>query len=176
MLSSLDNSLFYLINKSWSNKFFNMFMPTFSDFGCWQFLTIIGVTLLFFWGKKQRKYAFYLLLGLFISTVVVYLLKTWTARPRPFMVLPNINLFIAMKEASFSFPSRHAVNAFMAVTLLSMLHKKFYYLYFLAAIVAFSRVYVGVHYPSDVIAGALIGVILGYCILRIDKLIFTENL
>lgn len=168
MLSALDNSFFYFINRGCSNHFLNVIMPFITELGGWKVL-LVTVGILFFSRKKEVKTLGILLFtGLIASYAVVFILKIWFARPRPFLLLPDVNLLI--RDRGFSFPSGHAANAFMAATLLFTYSKKLYYLYIAAIGVVFSRIYLGVHFPSDVIAGALLGIILGYGIRRISQM------
>lgn len=157
---SLDNSLFYLINKNCSNSFLDILAPLFAKISNFQFLFVVGFVLVFFNKVKLKKLGISLMVGLGISYGLVYLLKTWIARPRPFLVLPDVNLLI--KTGGPSFPSGHAVFIFLAVTLAAVYYPKCRYLYILAFLAVFFRIYAGVHYPSDVLAGAALGSIIGY--------------
>ena len=91
-------------------------------------------------------------------------LKVWVERERPPLDNPEPAPLVAL-PASYSFPSGHAVVAFACATVISFAVPRLRWpLYALAALVAFSRVYVGVHFPGDVAAGAVIGVVLGLVI------------
>jgi undecaprenyl-diphosphatase len=90
------------------------------------------------------------------------LLKNLVERVRPCNVLEHVNILVNCTE-SFSFPSSHAVNNFAAAVFFSMLFSKYrVWFYTVAVLQAFSRPYVGVHYPSDVLGGAIIGAAIGY--------------
>lgn len=88
-------------------------------------------------------------------------LKEIAARPRPCHALPDFN-HIANCSNSYSFPSNHASNVFTAATLTSLGFKDLTLLaYTIALLVCYSRVYLAVHYPSDVFAGAVFGALMG---------------
>ncbi|RFS15310.1 phosphatase PAP2 family protein [Emticicia sp. C21] len=96
--------------------------------------------------------------GLVVSLGTSYILKKVVDRPRPFQEYPYIHP--AIVETDPSFPSGHATAAFAAATSLSLTARKWYVTvpaYLWAGTVAYSRLHLGVHYPSDVLAGALIG-------------------
>lgn len=85
-------------------------------------------------------------------------LKLWIERDRPPVSRPVPEPLLEA-PSTFSFPSGHATVAFAAATVLALAVPRLRWpLYALAALIAFSRVYVGVHYPGDVLAGALLGV------------------
>jgi undecaprenyl-diphosphatase len=88
--------------------------------------------------------------------------KELVARDRPCHVLSGLRE-IANCSNSFAFPSNHAINSFTAATLIGLSYKRTAYaLYTLAILIGYSRVYLGVHYPSDVLSGALCGILIGF--------------
>ena len=96
-----------------------------------------------------------------LAAVADNLLKTAVGRPRPFVADPAIHPLIARPHDS-SMPSGHALTAFACSTIVAMLEPRLRWpAYGLAAAIAASRVYLGVHYPSDVVAGAAVGAALG---------------
>ena len=120
--------------------------------------------MVFLWFKRMRGLALVLAtaLAVSISDFLGATLKEIVARDRPCHVLANVK-DIANCSNSFSFPSNHAINSFTFATIVSCAYKNFsFFLYILALIIAYSRVYLGVHYPTDILSGALCGILIGY--------------
>ena len=168
-----DLPLFNFINHGLSSHALNIVMPMISRLGGGELYFLIGVMLLFLKKREYKILGIVLLAGLTLSYYVVGVLKVFIARPRPFVALGNVILLGDMSTTP-SFPSNHAVGAFMIATLLASQLKKrtlFYsvLLYLFAVLVSFSRVYIGVHYPSDVLAGAVIGVVVGLILVKIES-------
>ena len=170
-LFQLDTFLFYVINKDLANPLFDWLMPfvTKKEHG---FPLWIAVYIMLLWkgGKKGRIAALLIIPVIFASDQLsAQVLKPLFERIRPCVALENVRLLTGMKT-SYSFPSAHATNIFAAATFFTLFYPKGKWAYLtLALLVSISRVYVGVHYPSDVIAGAIVGWIIGWIVFQILK-------
>ena len=99
-----------------------------------------------------------------VAESVSGLAKDWVSRDRPPLVDPEPAPLIELPHTS-SFPSGHATVAFACATVIALAVPRLRWpVFVLAALIAFSRVYVGVHYPLDVLAGALLGVGIGFAV------------
>lgn len=127
---------------------------------CWVFISLV---LLFM--KKYRRAGILMLAAMAAATLLGEgLLKHIICRPRPFQYISSdfLPLLIA-PPSGYSFPSGHTCASFAAASALFTQHKKQGALAFLlAALIGFSRMFLLVHFPSDVLAGALLGALLGF--------------
>jgi len=159
LLVEIDTAVFYFINVSLANPFFDWFMPFITEkthwFPVWG-VVIIG--LLWKGGKKGRGAVLLIIPVIFLSDQLsAHVIKPWIARPRPCVTLPDVHLLVGLKT-SLSFPSAHAANFFAVATHFNYFYPKYRWVYFSAAFfVALSRVFIGVHYPLDIIAGGILG-------------------
>lgn len=176
--------LFYSINLGMENGFLNSLMPALTDFGSFVAWGILCGLIYLFGGNRSRKIAILGLAALILGNVVVYVLKYVVAEPRPFLVLSNVHQLVSESEV-YSFPSGHSASSFAVATVLGLKYslnfknKRFRLIYPLiafAALIGFSRVYIGVHYPLDVVFGALIGVLSALTVLRLREDIFNSKI
>ena len=168
----MDTQLFFLINRGMANPLFDVLMPALTHQG---YLLVIPLALYALYagsraktpaGRSYGRDAIFAVLIAVLAIVLAetlnYWLKVLIARPRPCHALESVRLLVDC-SASFSLPSSHAVTSFAYAVPLSLLTRPFLtalwrlFPLVLAVMVALSRPYLGVHYPSDILAGALLG-------------------
>lgn len=148
-------------------------MKLFTTLGGTPVVFVLSVLIILLLIKKHKKEAFLFALSLILGCVLNYLFKIIFHQPRP-----EIAPLIKLKD--YTYPSGHAMNNLVFYCLLAFYtfhfteNKKLSVLagiiaFFMVAVIGFSRIYLGVHYPSDVLAGWLVGFWLLITILIIDK-------
>ncbi|KAF0184557.1 MAG: hypothetical protein FD164_413 [Nitrospirae bacterium] len=174
-LHAIDTAIFFFINQGISNSLFDAIVPFITTRGYLFFAPYAVYVLLKAFSDDRKKLP--LALTAFAVAVAAVLLGDWLgaeikkliARERPCNVLEGVHLLVGCTKSA-SMPSNHAVNGFSAAVALFFFTRDFisgpvrWYPLAIAAVIAFSRPYVGVHYPSDVIAGALFGSGIGYAL------------
>ncbi|MFY8021115.1 MAG: phosphatase PAP2 family protein [Bacteroidia bacterium] len=106
-----------------------------------------------------------------------YVLKELVKRQRPYLSYAEIELY-GPKESGYSFPSNHTSSSFATATSLSILYPKWYVIvpaYTWSSAVAYSRMHVGVHYPSDILAGAALGAGSAWACYYLNKKLFSSK-
>lgn len=170
IINSLDINILNFIRNSFSNPVMDKLMIFFTSLGDKGFIWIvIGVVLLF--QKKYRRVGFVLLMALLVTSIMgERIIKNIAQRPRPFTTYPYISIIIN-PPTSFSFPSGHTASSFAAAFVLGYYLKEWRYIaYIFASLIAFSRLYLFVHNPSDIVAGILLGTLCALLTIKvIDK-------
>jgi len=163
----LDVQTFFFINKTCANPVCDVVMPLMSAIGSGQGIFVLSLLALLLAKAEKRKAALVLWAGLTVTYYLSAVLKETIGRPRPFLVLAGVNLLAS--TGRHSFPSTHAMQSFMAAAVASRYVGWHGLFYGFAILVGLSRVCMGVHYPSDVLAGAVIGAIIGYALVQFAK-------
>ncbi|MFA5173725.1 MAG: phosphatase PAP2 family protein [Candidatus Pacearchaeota archaeon] len=141
------------------------------------YIIFFFLTSLFLLKEHKRRWIPPLWVTSLMALAITFILQILIARPRPFQV-ENISVlqiaFYFMRNNfntwNFSFPCLQAVLVFSALPILAKEFKRFKWVWFIfACLVAISRVYFGVNYLSDVIAGGLIGVLIGILVVKVEE-------
>lgn len=170
LIQNIDSSILYFMQDHVQNHFLNLIMIFITNLGNMGLIWIlIAIALLF--TNKFRKVGILMLCALVINTILgEVILKHMFQRPRPFNTLQHLDLLIK-KPQSYSFPSGHTSSAFACAVILAYYVKKAAVpSIILACLIAFSRVYLTVHYPSDVLAGIVLGIISAMITIYLHKL------
>jgi len=164
-LQSSDTTLFYSINSTHTLAF-DYVMVFLSNYGRELLWGCIIILLWFLGGRESKLTAFILVISFLSLTVLGESLKLLESRQRPFETLLDVRLLVRPPTDS-SFPSGHALNACAGATVAWHRMKKRYSLPLMleSSLVAYSRIYVGVHYPLDVISGSILGIAIACLIL-----------
>lgn len=158
---NLDWSILHWIQSTLICPLMDFLMPKITLLGNGGVIWILAVVILLC-TKKYRRQGVLLLAGLVVGVLVGNVcLKHLIARPRPCWLDSSVQLLIA-NPTDYSFPSGHALSSVISATVLTKTNRCFGYAAIpLAALIAFSRLYLYVHFPSDVLAAAVLGIVIG---------------
>jgi undecaprenyl-diphosphatase len=166
-LKNIDITVYRFINADLKSQFLDLVMPWISDLGSGKVFFALAVIFVLLKAKDKKALGILIFAGMTLSYYVVQILKEVVARPRPFLVLEGARVLDKVKD--FSFPSGHATAIFIMAVILSSYARFHVLVYSFAVLVCASRIYLGMHYPSDVIAGALIGLVLGKALVKVSS-------
>lgn len=165
-LYAVDVALFYFLNRTIANPVFDVIFPFLTDLNKQPFTGYVVVAVIgwVLWkgGTKGRITVLMLVIGAVIGDQLSSsVLKPLFGRIRPCRALEGVRMLVDC-GSGLSFPSSHAVNNFTGATIISFFYRRQtpYWMAF-ASLTALSRPYVGVHYPSDILGGAVIGMVIG---------------
>ncbi len=159
LLQNIDNSILLFIKNNMHGHMMDKAMVIITSLGNGGIMWI-AIAVLLMINKKYRKIGVMALGALILSTILGEgILKHVVQRLRPSADIPAINMLIA-KPLSYSFPSGHTTSSFAVAGVLAKYLKKYAIGFLvLASLIAFSRLYLYVHYPTDVVAGIILGLI-----------------
>lgn len=173
---TIDVKLFYLLNHlAGKSALFDALVIFFAEY--FQYFLVVVFLLLFFSGYAKREK----LRLLYVTTLsaiiarfgVTELIRFLYHRPRPFSALPVRQLLF---ENEWSFPSGHSAFFFAFAAAIYFYNKKWGIWFFIAAILMnISRIIAGVHYPSDILGGAVVGILTGYGVFYFAEKLKTKG-
>jgi undecaprenyl-diphosphatase len=194
----MDKTLLFLINRAWTNPFLDKFMATITNFAAW-FPLLVLIVVLIFWrgGFRGRSFLLATLLCIgFTDGIFTQLGKRLVNRPRPSQALANVReVSLAKTQPAFlgvfrpvhvansadpveelggrSFPSGHAMNNAVLATMLILFFGRWGALYVVpAALIAYSRIYCGSHWPSDILVSIVFGVGFAMCLASVMAAVY----
>jgi len=164
---AIDVTIFEFINDRLSNTACDYIMPVITNLVSSYLLIAVALLLLLSRETMWKKAGLFMLGGITLSNITVSIFKNAVMRFRPPLALPSCNVLVYAH--GYAFPSGHTTLAFTMAYILTSCFKKPILFYGLATLVGFSRIYCGIHFPIDVLAGIFVGVMLGYVITESAK-------
>ncbi len=172
-VTKIDFAILDFIQDYLKCGFLDWLMPRISAMGNSGIIWIL-IAIAFLFTKNYRKQGLVLAIGLLVGFLIGNLtLKPLIARMRPSWINTEIELLIR-NPLDFSFPSGHTLSSFIAAILITLNNKKLGIVVLpLAALIAFSRMYLYVHFPSDILGGIILAFIIS---LSVHKIFYREKL
>lgn len=179
-LLTLDTQIFYFLNSlAGQSLVLDNILVFFASYFAYILILIFLYWLVFYVNREKLQIFFVITASALIAKFgITELIRFFYHRSRPFIDLPSVNQLI-IHENSGSFPSGHAAFFFAISMAIYMYNKRLGALFFIFALfMTISRVIAGVHYPSDIIGGALVGIFVAQIVFRLIKksnLFYTDK-
>jgi len=164
-LKNIENKILTIINIKFKCKILDVIMPLVTYLASTIAVMIYCTTSLILYKKYHDERMLTFSISVLISCILVKILKKLLVRQRPFEKIKTLNVK-KIGIDKFSFPSGHTAVAFAIATSAYFFISiyLFYFCIMLSLLVGFSRMYLGVHYPSDILVGALVGTVSAYTV------------
>ena len=165
-----DIAIFRYFNNLHS-AFFDHIMLSVSTVGEWAIIWIfIGIVIYLCDKKRGREVFFVTILAIIISSILNdVIVKAFLFRERPYLYLENVHQ-LGIRWTNGSFVSGHTASSFAAALVFCSYYKKWAIIFvILALLIAYSRIYLGMHYPSDLLGGVVIGGLSAWIVFKINK-------
>lgn len=177
---TIDLKIFYFLNNlAGINKIFDYFIIFLAEYleylAVLSFLVLLLLIKKYFLWEKIKIIIFAIGTAIFARVIIAEIIRFFYHRPRPFVIHPAIQL---VSESSFSFPSGHAIFFFAFAAAIYSINKKIGVIFYITAlIISLARIAAGVHYPSDILGGLLLGILTAILIKKIGRryIAFLDN-
>ena len=175
-ITNIDLRLLNWIHEHLACSFLDFLMPKITFLGNGGLIWIAAAIIMIFF-KKYRKIGIMIGTGLSAGVIIGnILLKNLIARERPCWINETVQMLISTPQ-DYSFPSGHTLSSFVAATIIMHSDRRMgIAAYVFASIIAFSRLYLYVHFPTDILAGALLGIIIGLIVCKFFNILSHNNL
>lgn len=172
-LDTWDRRTFQAINKGWDNRFFDAIMPVITQLGNGG-VQAVGLIVAWLLARRRKRTDWMRTAVLSVSGLVLSVIapqvKLFLPRWRPPTMMPYDLVLLVHPLYGGAFPSGHTMSSFAIATVIGLRHRwAAAPALALAAMIGLSRISVGVHWPLDVLGGAVIGVMIGVAVVRWDS-------
>lgn len=174
-----DHRILFLVNNQWSSSFCDFIFPNITDLyknPIFSILFVISIFAFFINKKQDRKIGSLYFIGLVFTLscsdlFATYGVKNVVKRERPIQQI-ELQVIQRAPASGYSFPSNHATNMFAFASFIYLFSSTAGIIALLfSALIAYSRVYCGVHFPSDVIFGSFLGTLIGIIFFRLTSMV-----
>ncbi len=176
-IQSVDSAILLFIQNNLRIGVLDFFFRAMSFLGDGGTIWIITAVILLLFNKTRRG-GLDLALSLLIAAVICNLvIKDIVARPRPYSTIEELEILVK-PLSSYSFPSGHACSSFASATAVFLAFRKQggAWAFLPASLIALSRIYVRVHYPTDVLAGAVLGALVALAVYKLSRKFIKSDL
>ncbi len=173
-ITQLDFSILYWIQNALKCAFLDIIMPKITSLGNAGFLWLLSAGILILIPKYRRTGILLLIglaMGLLIGNIVM---KPLFARSRPCWLDTAVELLILVPK-DYSFPSGHTLSSVIAATILTAADRRFAFVAIpLATVIAFSRLYLFVHFPTDILTSIILGLVIGITVWKCGSIVLNR--